>query len=190
MILLGERGRDACYVRRLAGHTQLHEKVSASRRNRHASRVCCPHEDEVVEDPFGRELEVHDLRKVHLEDGQEELQGGAADVEVFHRRDADDGGGIDGVFAVRDGGNVEDGIRLGQGVLTGVVAERAFFAQRLARVNVAFDDDVGVEQNRFQVREEFLSSLGQLCPKRTQAKLRTSPNSIPSRRRASSAASR
>ncbi len=40
--------------------------------------------------------------------------------------------------------DVEDGIRLGQGVVAGVVAERAFVAQRLARVNAAFDDEVSV----------------------------------------------
>ena len=102
------------------------------------------HEDEVVEDAFGRQREVHDLGEVHLEDGQEEFHGRAADVEVFHRRDADDGGGIDGVLPVRDGGDVEDGIRLGQGVVAGVVAERAFVAQRFGGVNVAFDDEVGV----------------------------------------------
>src|SRR6266545_3862946 len=44
----------------------------------------------------------------------------------------------------------EDGIRLGQGVVAGVVAERAFVAERLGRVNVAFDDEVGVGQNGFQ----------------------------------------
>ena len=97
-----------------------------------------------MEDAFGRQRDVHDLGEVHLEDGQEEFHGRAADVEVFHRRDADDGGGINGVFAVRDGGDVEDGIRLGQRVVAGVVAERAFVAQRLGRVNVAFDDEVGV----------------------------------------------
>ncbi len=53
---------------------------------------------------------------------------------------------------VRDGGDVEDGIRLGQRVVTGVVAERAFVAQRLARINTAFDDEVGVGQNGFQAR--------------------------------------
>ena len=41
-------------------------------------------------------------------------EGRAADGEVFHRRDADDGGGIDGVFAVREGGDVEDGYRSGK----------------------------------------------------------------------------
>ena len=35
------------------------------------------------------------------------------DVEVFHRRDADDGGGIDGVLPVRDGRDVKDGIPVG-----------------------------------------------------------------------------
>ena len=46
---------------------------------------------------------------------------------------------MDGVFAMRDGGDVEDRIRLGQRVVAGVVAERAFVAQRpipmVARAN-------------------------------------------------------
>jgi len=103
-----------------------------------------------VEDAFRRQREVHDLGEVHLEDGQEEFHGGAADVEIFHGRDADDGGRIDGVLPMRDGCDVKDGIRLGQRVVAGVVAERAFVAQRLARINVAFDDEVGVGQNGFQ----------------------------------------
>ena len=37
---------------------------------------------------------------------------------------------------MRDGGDVEDGIRLGQGVIAGVVAERVFVAERLD-----FDDE-------------------------------------------------
>jgi hypothetical protein len=48
-----------------------------------------------------RRREVHDLGEAHLEDGQEELHGRAAD-----------GGRINGVLAVRDGGDMEDGIRL------------------------------------------------------------------------------
>ena len=61
--------------------------------------------------------QARDLWKVHFEEGQEELYVRAAD-----------GGGIDGDFAVRDGGEVEDGIRFGQGVIAGVFAERAFVA--------------------------------------------------------------
>ena len=69
------------------------------------------------------------------------------------------------------------GIRLGQRVVAGVVAERPFLAQRLARVNVAFDDEVGVGRH-FQVvglaldqldgflaqvtgEEEFIQAIGQ-----------------------------
>jgi hypothetical protein len=44
---------------------------------------------------------------------------------------------------VVDGGDAEDGIRLGQSVVGGVIAERTFVAQRLAWVNVGFDDEVG-----------------------------------------------
>jgi hypothetical protein len=36
------------------------------------------HEDDVIEHAFGRQREVHDLREVHLEDGQEEFHGRAA----------------------------------------------------------------------------------------------------------------
>ena len=89
------------------------------------------------------------------EGGRRPGEGRAADVEILHWRNADDGGGIDGVFAMREGGDVKDGIRLGQRVIAGVVAERAFFAQRLARVNVAFDDEVGVGQNGFNSGKMF-----------------------------------
>ena len=34
-----------------------------------------------MKDAFGRQREVHDLGEVHLEDGQEEFHGRAADVE-------------------------------------------------------------------------------------------------------------
>ena len=65
---------------------------------------------------------------------------------------------------MRDGGDVENGIRLGQGVVAGVVAERAFVAQRLGRINVAFDDEVGVGQNGFNSGKMF-SGLRPTCRK-------------------------
>ena len=66
----------------------------------------------------------------------------------FHGRAAD-GDGMNGGFAVCGGGDVEDGIRLGQRVVAGVVAKRAFVAERLARVNVA-SAQAGVGLNGFQ----------------------------------------
>ena len=38
-----------------------------------------------------------------------------------------------------DGGDMEDRVRLGQGVVARVVTERAFVAEPLARVHLAFD---------------------------------------------------
>ncbi len=116
-----------------------------------------------MEDAFGRQRDVHDLREVHFEDRQEEFHGRAAHVEILHRRDADDGGGIDGVFAVRDRGDVKDRIRLGQRVIAGVIAERALVPQRLARIHVAFDDEVGIGRH-FQIVGLALDELDRFFP--------------------------
>ncbi|MDB6018182.1 MAG: hypothetical protein JWR19_2671 [Pedosphaera sp.] len=104
-------------------------------------------EDEVVEDAFGGEGDVHDLGEVHLKDGEEEFDAGAAHIEVFHGRDADNGGGVNGVPAVGDGGDVKNGIIVGEGVVAGVVAEGAFHAEGFLGVDVAFDDEVGISRD-------------------------------------------
>ena len=62
---------------------------------------------------------------------------------------------MDGVFAMRDGGDMEDGIRLGQGVTTGVVAERTLVAQRLLGIDIAFDDEVAVGETVFNSGKMF-----------------------------------
>src|SRR5579863_3523954 len=97
-----------------------------------------------MEDAFGGEGEIDELGEGEFEDGEEELHGGAADVEVFHGGHADDGGGVDGVPAVGDGGDVENWVGRGQSVVAGVVAEGAFFAEGFGGVDVAFDDEVGI----------------------------------------------
>ena len=60
---------------------------------------------------------------------------------------------------MRDGGDVEDRIRLGQRVIAGVVAERVFVAQRFAQVNGVFDDQVGGRQNSFNLANDFTARL-------------------------------
>ena len=45
---------------------------------------------------------------------------------------------------MRDGRDVKHRIRLGQRVIASVIAERPFVAQRFGRVNVTFDDEIGV----------------------------------------------
>ena len=60
---------------------------------------------------------------------QEDALHGLAHPRVFHRRLADDGGRVDRVLAMRDAGDVEDGVEIFRRVEAGVVAERAFHAQ-------------------------------------------------------------
>src|SRR5437667_2663224 len=72
-------------------------------------------------------------------------------------------------LAVRDGGDVEDGIRLGQCVVAGVIPEEAFMMLRLSkrarravakrrRVNVGFDDEVGIGQRDFQFGQNVFTA--------------------------------
>jgi hypothetical protein len=60
-------------------------------------------EHEVVEHAFGRQRDVHDLGKIHLEDGQEQFHARAADVKILHRRNADTRRRIHRVLAMCDG---------------------------------------------------------------------------------------
>ena len=57
------------------------------------------------------------------------------------RRLADDGGRVDGIFAVRDAGDVEDGIEIFERIEAGVVAEGAFGAE-FVEMDVAFENDL------------------------------------------------
>ncbi len=88
-------------------------------------------------------MDVDDFGDGHLHGGEEDALDGLAHPCVFHGRLADDGGGVDGVFAVGDAGEVEDRVIVGEGVEAGVVAEGAFAAQ-FAQFDVAFEDDFGV----------------------------------------------
>lgn len=85
-------------------------------------------ETKVVENSFQREIHVHHFRELFLDDWQEDALRGLAHVAVLHGRRPHQRGGIDGVFPVRDGGDVEDGVVVRQGVIPGVVAEGAFAA--------------------------------------------------------------
>ena len=101
------------------------------------------YDHEVVEDAGGGEVDVYDLGQGELHEREEDALDGFAHPGVFHGGLADDGGGVDGVLAVGDGGEVEDGVLVLHGVEAGVVAEGAFGAE-FAEVHVAFQDVLGV----------------------------------------------
>ena len=99
-------------------------------------------EHEVVEDGFDGEMDVDDFRDGDAHGGEEDALDGLAHPCVFHGRSANDGGGVDGVAAMGDAGEMEDGVLVGEGVEAGVVAEGALGAE-LAQLDVAFEDDFG-----------------------------------------------
>src|ERR1700744_2301726 len=80
----------------------------------------------------------------HFYGCEENALCGLAYPGVFLRGYAYDGGGIDGIFAVRDGGDMESRIKIGQGVVAGMVAEGAFPNEVFGGIHVAFYDKVGI----------------------------------------------
>jgi len=70
-----------------------------------------------------------DLGDGELHEREEDALDALDHPGVFHGRAADDGGGVDGVLAVGDAGEVEDGVLVLHGVEAGVVAEGAFGAE-------------------------------------------------------------
>ncbi|OPZ81423.1 MAG: hypothetical protein BWY76_03038 [bacterium ADurb.Bin429] len=116
---------------------------------------------QVVKDAGDGQVQVHDLRQHHLHQRQEEALGDFAQVTILHRRPADDSGGVDGIFPMRDGGDMEDGVVVRQRVVSGVVAERSFPAA-LAGVHVALDDEISVG-GHLQVVRQALHHLHRLA---------------------------
>ena len=95
-----------------------------------------------------------------LHEREENALDGFAHPGVFHGRLADDGGGVDGIFAVGDAGDVEDGIEIFERVEAGVVAEGAFAAE-FVEIDVAFENDLRVGGN-FEVHGLALHQLDRL----------------------------
>ena len=83
-------------------------------------------EDAVVEYSEDGEAVVEDVGDQGSQEREEDSFGGFAEEVVFHGGFADDGGGVDGIFSVGDGGDVKGGKVVGEGVEAGVVAEGAF----------------------------------------------------------------
>ena len=72
---------------------------------------------------------MHDIAhfgQLQAHQRQENALDGLAHVEILHGRRADDGGGVDRVLALRDAGDVEHRVFVGQRIEAGVIAERAF----------------------------------------------------------------
>jgi hypothetical protein len=100
----------------------------------------------VVEAALLGQVHVHHLGQSEAEEGQEQAFCGLAQMRVLHGSLPHDGGGIDGVPPVGDGGHVEHRIVVCQRVVAGVVTERSF-PSPLFQVKVALEDDLGMSRN-------------------------------------------
>ena len=124
------------------------------------------HDHHVMERAFRRQAHVHQFREVHFEHRQEQPHAGIAEIEILHRRTADDGARINRVAPMRDRGDVETRIRLRQRVVTGMIAERPFHAEWFLRVHVAFKHEVAVRRH-LQRKRLALHHLNRLLPQIT-----------------------
>src|SRR5499425_1141518 len=109
---------------------------------------------QVVEDALERQIHVHDFGELALKHGQRDADDRPAHPTIFHRRAAYDRRLIDRIFAVGDGRDMEDRVRLFESVEAGVVAERPF-DHSLRRVYVAFEHDLGGRRNLHVDRDAF-----------------------------------
>gem|GEM_PF-5521473 len=101
------------------------------------------YESHVVERGFDGEVHVQDFGDSELDHGEEDAFDGFAHPSIFHGGLPNDGGGVDGVLAHGDGGDVEYGELPSEAVVASVVAEWTF-ELAFVGVDVAFDDEFTV----------------------------------------------
>src|ERR1700687_290437 len=95
---------------------------------------------QIVKDALDRQVDVDEFGDRQLHQRQEDALDCLAHVSVFLRRLADNRRRVNGIFPMRDAGNVKDGIKIFERVEAGVVAEGAL-AAKLVEIHIAFEDD-------------------------------------------------
>ena len=111
--------------------------------------------------PSSGQVVVDDFRHGHPDRREEDPLCRLAEPRVLLRRLADDDRRIDRIAAHRDGGELENGERLGRRVVPGVVAERPLLGE-LVLVDVALEHDLGV-RGHLQVDGLCLHELHRLA---------------------------
>src|SRR5690242_17304377 len=100
-------------------------------------------DDDVMESALDRHVDIDDLWQHDPQQVQEEALRRLAQIGVFHRWLADDGGRINRITARSDSGDMHHWIGLDGRVVAGVVAKRPPRAQ-LIGIDVALQHDLGL----------------------------------------------
>src|SRR5580704_3493531 len=117
---------------------------------------------QVMEYALEWKVYIDELGNGELHERKENALDGLAHPAVFHRRLAHDGGGVDGFLAMRNAGDVEDGVEIVQRIKTGVVAEGPLGAE-FVKVDVALQNDFSIGWD-FEVDGLALDELDGLLP--------------------------
>ena len=119
-----------------------------------------------MKNPFSWEGNINNLWEVHLEHGEKNADARGPHVKVFHWGKSDNGAGVDGIFPMGDGGDVEHGVVVHRGIETSVITERAF-GTGLAGMDESLDDEVNVgghfERNGFAGDEVYWALSDESC---------------------------
>ena len=129
-------------------HLRKHRLTESPERMHHLERmsgVALPNgnERDIVEDALDRQVQVRNFRQGKPQQWQEQPLGRLAEPAVLHGRASHDRAGIDGVPPVRDRGDMEHRVHIGQRIVAGMVAEWALHSV-LRRIDLSFYDDLRV----------------------------------------------
>src|SRR5690348_6490991 len=99
-----------------------------------------------MKNALDRKVHVDNLWQSQLHQGQENALDSFTHPAILHRGLAYDRSGVDRILAVRDAGDVKDGVVILQGVEAGMVSKRTF-RTKLIELYVAFKNNLSVGRN-------------------------------------------
>ena len=94
-----------------------------------------------MKDAFHRQVDIDQLRDGELHERKKNALDGFAHPGVFHGRLAHDGGCVNRILAMRDAGEVKDGIEIFERIKAGVITEGTLGA-KLVEMHVSFENNL------------------------------------------------
>ena len=102
------------------------------------------HKGQIMKNPFRRERQIHQLGKIHFQDGQKNPHAGRSQPEILHRRLSHHRGRIDRIFSVSDGRDPESGILVHRSVKSRMISKGSFRHRLSHGIHGSLNDKVGI----------------------------------------------